>query len=70
MDETGCVWRALLDKGFGMKGKQCKAGKKFKQRITVALFANAAGRMETSVVICKSENPRHFKGIDKSKLPA
>ena len=68
MDETDCFWRALPDKGFGMKRKQCKEGKKCKQRMTVALFVNAAGEKETPVVIWKSENPRCFKGIDKSKL--
>ena len=69
MDETGCFWSALPDKGFGMKRKQCKGGKKCKQRMTVALFVNAAGRKETPVVIWKLENPRCFKDIDKSKLP-
>ena len=38
MDETGCFWKALPDKGFGMKGKQCKGGKKSKQRVTVAFL--------------------------------
>ena len=27
LDETGCFWRSLPDKGFGEKGKQCKDGK-------------------------------------------
>ena len=65
-------WRALPDKGFGMKGKQCKGGKKCKQRmmvaLLVALFVNAAGEKETLVMIWKSENLWCFKGIDKSKL--
>ena len=28
LDETGCFWKALPDRGFGEKGKQCKGGKK------------------------------------------
>ena len=28
LDETGCFWKALPDRGFGQKGKQCKGGKK------------------------------------------
>ena len=43
MDETGCFWKALPDKGLAQKGKSCKGGKKSKQRITVAFFVNGAG---------------------------
>ena len=28
LDETGCFWKALPDRGFGEKRKQCKGGKK------------------------------------------
>ena len=28
MDETGCFFKALPDKGLRMKGRQCKGGKK------------------------------------------
>ena len=68
-DETGCFWKALPDRGFGQKGKECKGGKKCKQRLTVALMASAAGETETPVVIGMSERPRCFKGVDKSHLP-
>lgn len=27
MDETGCLWKALPDIGFGKKGKMCEGGK-------------------------------------------
>ena len=37
-DETGVFWQALPDRGFGSKGKQCKGGKKSKQRVTIAFF--------------------------------
>lgn len=40
-----------------------------KQRITIALIANANGEKEAAVVIWKSESPRCFKGVDRSKLP-
>ena len=70
IDETGCFWKTLPDKGFAQKTKQCKGGKKCKQRVTVAFVVNAAGESETQpIVIGSSENPRCFKGINKSKLP-
>ncbi len=43
LDETGCFWRALPEKGFGEKGKKCRGGKKSKQRVTIAFLVNAAG---------------------------
>ena len=43
IDETGCFWRALPEKGLAEKGKACHGGKKSKLRVTVALFVNAAG---------------------------
>ena len=69
LDETGCFWKALPDRGFGQKGKRCKGGKKSKQRVTVAFIINAAGGKETPIVIGASENPRCFKGLDKTLLP-
>ncbi len=30
LDETGCFWRALPEKGFGKKTQQCQGGKKSK----------------------------------------
>ncbi|XP_065831030.1 tigger transposable element-derived protein 4-like [Oscarella lobularis] len=69
IDETGCLWQALPDKGFCTKGQACKGGKKSKLRVTVALIANAAGGTEKPVVIYRSEKPRCFKGIEKSQLP-
>ena len=69
LDETGCFWRALPDKGFGEKGKKCKGGKKSKHRVTVALLANAVGGKEDPIVIWKSKKPRCFRGTVKSSLP-
>ena len=53
----------IPDHGFGKRGSQCKGGKKVKQRVTIALIANADGEKEAAIVIWKSENPRCFKGI-------
>ena len=70
LDEIRCFWKALPDHGFRQYGKQCKGGKKSKQRFTIALIANAAAwRKEKHIVIWKFDNPRFFKGIDKKSLP-
>ena len=61
MDETGVFWRALPNRGFGVKGKDCRGGKKNKQRITVAFFVSAAGTKDKPVVVWRSENPRCLK---------
>ena len=66
LDESGVFWKALPDKGFGQKVKECKGGKKSKQRFTIAFIVNAAGKSESKpIIIWKSENPRCFK---KSEL--
>ena len=69
-DETGCFYRALPEKTLSERKKECRGGKKSKERITVAFFANAAGGMELPVVIGKSTKPRCFKGIKDFKKPA
>ena len=57
VDESGCFYRALPDKTLAEKKKECKGGKKAKERITVAFFANAAGEKELTVVIGKAAKP-------------
>ena len=70
LDETGVFWKALPDKGFGQKVKECKGGKKCKQRFTDTFIVNGVGKSEGKpIIIWKSENPRCFKGINKSELP-
>ena len=70
VDETGCFWKALPDKGLGQMKAECKGGKKSKHRVTIAFFVNAAGESESlPVVIWKSQNPRCFKGVKKESLP-
>ena len=69
-DETGCFYRALPEKALAEKKKECKGGKKAKERLTIAFFANAAGGREQPIVIRKAAKPRCFKGIvkDSKKL--
>lgn len=58
LDETGCFWKALPDKGFGQRAKECKGGKKSKQRMAVTLIVNAAGAREVMpIIIWKSKMP-------------
>ena len=51
LDETGCFWKALPDRGFAQEGAACHGGKKAKERMTVAFLVNAAGGKETAIVI-------------------
>ena len=70
VDEMGCFWKALPGKGLGQRKVKYKGGKKAKHRVTIAFFVNAAGVSESLlVVICKSQNPRCFKGANKGSLP-
>ena len=52
IDEAGLFWKALPDRRFGTKGKECKGGEKSKQQFTVALFVTASGKKEKPIVIC------------------
>ena len=71
MDESGCFFKALPDKGLVEKGKEAKDGKKSKQRFTVAFFVNAAGeKIDEPVVIWKSKKPRCFKRLSDKSRPA
>ena len=69
MDESGCFFKALPEKGLVEKGKRAKGGKKSKQRLTVAFFVNAVGeKIDQPVVIWRSKVPRCFKKLkDKSR---
>ena len=63
MDGTGVFWQALPDRGFWSKGRQCKGGKKSKQRVTIAFFVTAVGKKEKTIFIWKAENPRCLVSI-------
>ena len=67
--ESTCFWRALPDHDFEKKNSHWIGSKKAKERVTIAFLVNADGQMEDTIVIWKSENPRCFKGINKTKLP-
>ena len=69
MDETGLFFHALPDRSFAQKSRSCKGGKKSEYRVAIALFVSASGHKEKPVFICKSENLRCLRGIDKSCLP-
>lgn len=60
LDETGCFWRALPDRSLVQAKISCKGGKKSKNCVMVAFFANATGTKEKLVVIYKSASPRCF----------
>ncbi len=68
-DETGCFYRALPDKSLSDKSKQCRGGKKAKERLTICFFVNAAGGREPPMIIGKATNPRCFKGLHDKKNP-
>ena len=69
-DETRCFYRALSEKTLAERKKECRGCKKAKERLTVALFVNAAGGKELPVVIGKSAKPRCFKGLKNIRKPA
>ena len=69
MDDTGCIYCALLDKSLSEKAKKCKGGKKSKEQLTVAFFISATGERRTTVVIGKYANPRCLKNINNDDLP-
>ena len=66
-DETGCFFKALLDKGLAEK-KQTRGGKKPKTRLTISFFISAAGeKVIVPIVIWRSVKPRCFKKLINPK---
>ena len=71
MDDSGCFFKALLDKVLLEKGKQARCGKKSKQRLNAAFFVNAAGeKVDQPIAIWKSKLPRCFKKFQDRSRPA
>ena len=68
-NETGLLWRALPNAEFGQTLEQCKSGEKSQHRFTVAFLANAAGDKETPVVVWTADQPKCFRGLDRTHLP-
>ena len=68
-DETGCFYRALPEKTLSDKKKECRGGKKAKERLTVAFFVSATGEKIPAIVIGKAKTPRCFKGLRDKRNP-
>ena len=70
MDETGCFFKALPEKGLAEKKSQARGGKKSKTRLTIALFVSVAGeKVIEPIVIWRSTKPRCFKKLINPKRP-
>ena len=64
MDETGCFFKALPEKGLAEKKSQATGRKKSKTRLTIAFLKNAAGEKAIEpLVVWRSKKPRCFKNI-------
>ena len=68
-DETSLFFRALPTKSLSLRREKCSGGKMSKERSTVFLCANMAGKLEKPLVIGKAAKPRCFKHLDINKLP-
>ena len=70
MDETGCFFKALPEKGLAEKKSQARGGKKSKTRLTIAFFVSAAGeKVIEPIVIWRSAKPSCFKKLPNPKRP-
>ena len=69
-DETGCFYRALPEKTLSDKKKECRGGKKAKERITVSFFVSATGEKMPPIVIGKAKIQDVLKASEiKKKKP-
>ena len=70
MDEMGCFFKALPEKGLAEKMSQARGGKKSKTRLNIAFFGSALGeKVSEPVVIWRSVKPRCFKNLINPKHP-
>ncbi len=69
MDETGLFYRDSTKATFFTKGDDCSAGKRSKDRLTLALCASMTGEKVKPLLIGKSKKPRCFKRISAEQLP-
>ena len=70
MDETGCFFKALPEKGLAEKKSQARGGKKLKTMLNIAFFMNAAGEKAIKpLVVWRSKKPRCFKNIKSLSRP-
>ena len=66
MDERGCFFKALPEKGLAEKKSQARGGKKSKTRLTIAFFVNAAGEKAIEpLMVWRSKKPRCFTNIKR-----
>ena len=70
-DETGLFYKVLPTKSLVEKNKICSGTKETKDRLTILLCANMSDteKLELSMIV-KSQNPRCFKHMDFSQMPA
>ena len=70
LDETGCFFKALPEKGLAEKKSQARGGKKSKTRLTIAFFVNAAGEKAIEpLMVWRSKKPSCFKNIKSLSRP-
>jgi predicted transcriptional regulator len=69
MDETGLFYRDSAKSTFFTRGEDCSAGKRSKDRLTLALCASMTGEKVKPLLIGKSKKPRCFKRISGDNLP-
>ena len=68
MDQTGCFFKALPEKGLVEKKRQGRGGKKSNTRLTIAFFVSPAGKKVTvPIVIWRSAKARCFKNLISAK---
>ena len=74
MDECGCFFKTLPDKGLVEKEKQVKddkISKKRKNKKTVTFFANVTWeKVNQPIVIWKNKHPHCFKKLQDPSHPA
>ena len=70
MDEMGCFFKALPEKGLAEKKSQAKGGKKSKTRLTIAFFVSAAReKVIEPIAIWRSAKSKFFKRLVNPKRP-
>ena len=68
MDQTGCFFKALPEKGLVEKKRQGRGGKKSDTRLTIAFLVSPAGKKVTVPnVIWRSAKARCFKNLISAK---
>ena len=70
MDETGCFFKVLPEKGLAEKKSQARGGKKSKTSLTIEFFVNSAGEKAIKqLVVWRSKKLCCFKNIKFIQTP-